>query len=88
VADDSLQNMDASSSTIQIPANVFNSLLASVDSLTSSVNSLRDIVSRLGVENDDLRKRLETAEDDLLTLQRNCGMKFPKFSKLPAEIRG
>jgi hypothetical protein len=87
VADDSLQNMDASSSTIQIPANVFNSLLASVDSLTS-VNSLRDIVSRLGVENDDLRKRLETAEDDLLTLQRNCGMKFPKFSKLPAEIRG
>jgi cell division protein FtsB len=77
----------ASISTIQVPANIFNSLVASVDSLTSSVNGLRDMISQLGAENDDLRKRLEITEADLLTLQRNCGMKFPKFSKLPAEIR-
>jgi predicted translin family RNA/ssDNA-binding protein len=73
-------NTNASNSTVQIPANIFNSLVASVD-------SLRDIVSQLGAQNDVLRKRLETTEADLLTLQRNCGMKFPKFSKLPAEIR-
>jgi hypothetical protein len=72
---------------VQVPANIFYSLLASVDSLTSSVNGLRDIVSQLGAENDDFRKRLEKTEAALQTLQRNCGMKFPKFSKLPAEIR-
>jgi hypothetical protein len=59
-----------------------------VENLTSSVNGLRDIVSQLGAENDVLRKRLDTAEGNLLTLQRNSGMMFPKFSKLPAEIRG
>jgi cell division protein FtsB len=66
--------------TVQVPASVLNSLL-------TNVNKLRDSVSQLRSENDSLKEELKVVKADLCTLQRNSGVRFPQFTKLPVELR-
>jgi hypothetical protein len=65
---------------IRVNAEIFKSLLATVNDLSSSVDGLRDSISKLQSENAGLKQEPST-------LQKNCGGTFILFPKLSVELR-
>jgi TolA-binding protein len=70
-----------------IPTDLLTTLLASISDLKSSVNSLQGSISKLQYENKGLREELQSTKTDLMILRENSDVRFPQFSKLPAELR-
>jgi hypothetical protein len=71
------------STTIQIPAELFKSLVSSVERFNlvqTTVEHLQQAVSRLEDENTSLKGELQVVHD-------GKGPRFPQFSKFPIEIR-
>jgi hypothetical protein len=70
-----------------VPADLLTTLLATINDLKLSVNTLQEAVSKLQNENRGLREELKSTKTDLLILRENSGVRFPQFSKLPVELR-
>lgn len=65
---------------IQVPAQLLNTLLMSVESLKKEVALVKS-------QNQELQTQLSLTHGDLRTLQKNSGVAFYFFPKLPIEIR-
>lgn len=70
-----------------VPPDLLSTLLTSISDLKSSVKTLQDSVSKLQNENMGLREELRSTKTDLMILRENSGVRFPQFSRLPAELR-
>jgi septal ring factor EnvC (AmiA/AmiB activator) len=87
----------SSTTQVQVPnelEEVVNNLVGTVKDLQNTVTLLQDqnakfqaSISQLERDNYTTRQEIKSKAEDLAILQKNTGVLFPLFSKLPAELR-